>query len=79
MDITWIVMDRKIAAESYEMKVVMKVVPTAVQGSRNRCMEHTKCTMTARLLDMYRTINRQLTDITVRVTDKYWVKQKCND
>ena len=60
-------MDRQIAAESY---LVMKVVPTAAGGSPDRCMERIKRTMTAWLPDMYRTINGQLTDITVRVTDK---------
>ena len=66
---------RKIAAESYP---VMKVVPVAAQGSRDRCMERIKHTMTAWLPDMYRTINSQLTNITVRVIGKYQVKQKCN-
>ena len=47
-------MDRKIAAESY---LVMKVGPAAARGSRERCMGCIKCTMTARLADMYRTIN----------------------
>ena len=47
----------------------MKVVPTAVRYSRDRCMERTERTMTARLPDMYRTINGHLTDITVQVTD----------
>ena len=66
---------RKIAAESYP---VMKVVPVAAQGSHDRCMERIKHTMTAWLPDMYRTINGQLTDITVWVIGKYQVKQKCN-
>ena len=48
----------------------MTVVPDADRGSRDWCMERIKRTMTAGLPDMYRTINGQLTDITVRVTDK---------
>ena len=56
----------------------MKVVHSAARGSRDQCKEHIKCTMTAWLHDMYRTINGQLTDITVRVMDKYRVKWKCN-
>ena len=56
----------------------MKVMPAAVWGSRNRCMEPIKRTMTAPLPNMHRTINSQLTNITVRVTEKYRVKPKCN-
>ena len=67
VNVTRIETDRKIAAESYP---VMKVVPAADRGSRDRCMECMKRTMTARLPDMYKKINGQLTDITVRVTDK---------
>ena len=59
-------MDRKIAAESY---LVMRVVPATARDSRDRCMERIKRTMTARVPDMYGTINGQLTAITVRVTD----------
>ena len=64
---------RKIAAESYP---VMKVIPAAAQGSRDQCLERIKHTMTSQLPDIYRTVKGQLTDITVRVTDKYRVKQK---
>ena len=56
----------------------MNVVLAAARGSRNRCMEHKKRRMTARLPDMHWTISGQLTDITVRVMAKFRVKRKCN-
>ena len=65
----------KIVTESYPE---MKAVPSDARGSRDRCTERIKRTITARLPNMYRKINGQFTDFTVRVTDKYQVNRKCN-
>lgn len=62
--------DRKNATVSYP---VMKVVTTASRSDRVWSMERM---MTVRLPNMYKTINGQITDITVRVMDKYREKTK---